>query len=94
MCAPVAGRECEVWEHKNHPQLVSGTIVPMDPHMHGVHPSSSYVSPFCAEKNFRCADIVIQYSSKKKLFTTPGGGGFVGVSTLGLPQARGLRKPG
>ena len=31
------------WEHKNNPQVVSGTIVPMDPHMHGVHPPSSYV---------------------------------------------------
>ena len=41
-----AGRGCEVWEHKNNPQLVSGTIVPMDPHMAGVHPPSSYVSPF------------------------------------------------
>ena len=46
ICAPAAGRECEVWEHKNNPQVVSGTIVPMDPHMHGVHPPSSYVSPF------------------------------------------------
>ena len=46
MCAPAAGQECEVREHKNNPQLVSGTIVPMDPHMHGVHPTSSYVSPF------------------------------------------------
>ena len=31
---------------------------------------------------------------KKKLVTTPGGGGFVGMSTLGSPQAHGLRKPG
>ena len=31
---------------------------------------------------------------KKKLVTTPGGGGFAGMSTLGSPRARGLRKPG
>ena len=44
ICAPAAGRECEVWEHKNNPQVVSGTIVPMDPHMLGVQPQSFEMS--------------------------------------------------
>jgi hypothetical protein len=50
------------------------------------HPASPYPSAVAGHPAVTPA--------KKKLVTTPGGGGFVGMSTLGSPQAHGLRKPG